>query len=197
MRNSTRASGALIAAVAFAAVSATANAQPVMIEGVAFQPTAQVSGQVLALNGAGLRTRAFFKVYAAGLYVPAKSHSAAALLAQKGPRLVALAMLRDVDADSMFDALAKGLHANHTEQQLTGLAPQIAMLQANLRAMGDAREGNLIRFEFTPEAGTRLVVDGQQKGTAIPGDAFFTAVLRNWIGDAPVDADLKRALVGL
>ena len=186
----------LIAAVMFAAAGALADAQPMLIEGVAFQPTAQVGGQDLQLNGAGLRTRAFFKVYAAGLYVPQKAKSAAALLAQKGPRLVAMTMLRDVDADTMFDALSKGLKANHTEQQLAGFAAQIGMLQADLRAMGEAREGNRIRFEFTPEAGTRIVVDGQQKGSAIPGDAFFTAVLRNWIGDEPVDADLKQALLG-
>jgi hypothetical protein len=185
----------LIAALVYVAASARADA-PVVIEGIAFQPTAQVGGQVLELNGAGLRTRAFFKVYAAGLYVPQKSNSAAALLNQKGARLVAMTMLRDVDADTMFDALSKGLKANHTEQQLAGFASQIGMLQADLRAMGEAREGNVIRFEFTPEAGTRIVVDGQQKGNAIPGDAFFTAVLRNWIGDEPVDADLKRALVG-
>ncbi len=186
----------LIVAVAFAAVGALAEAQPVVIEGIEFQPTARVGAQLLELNGAGLRTRAFFKVYAAGLYVPQRTHSAAALLAQKGPRLVAMTMLRDVDADTMFDALSKGLQANHTEQQLAGFASQIGMLQANLRAMGEAREGNVIRFEFTPEAGTRIVVDGRQKGSAIPGDAFFTAVLRNWIGDEPVDADLKKALVG-
>jgi hypothetical protein len=186
----------LIAAIAIAAASGLASAQLEVIEGVHFQSTAQVGGQVLQLNGAGLRTRAFFKVYAAGLYVPQKAHSAAALLAQTGPRLVAMTMLRDVDADTMFDALSKGLKANHTEQQLAGFASQIGMLQADLRAMGEAREGNVIRFEFTPEAGTRLVVDGQQKGSAIPGDAFFSAILRNWIGDEPVDADLKKALVG-
>ena len=54
-----------------------------VIEGVEFQPTARVGGQVLQLNGAGLRTRAFFKVYAAGLYVPQKAHSAAVLLGQR------------------------------------------------------------------------------------------------------------------
>ena len=69
----------LIAAIVFAATSALANAQPVEIEGVEFQPTAQVGGQVLRLNGAGLRTRAIFKVYAAGLYVPQKTNSAAAI----------------------------------------------------------------------------------------------------------------------
>ena len=65
----------LALAIAFAAAAAFANVQSLEVEGVVFQPTAQVGGQLLQLNGAGLRTRAFFKVYAAGLYVPQKSSS--------------------------------------------------------------------------------------------------------------------------
>ena len=187
----------LIVAIAFVLAGAVANAQPVEIEGVELEPTAQVGGQLLQLNGAGLRTRAFFKVYVAGLYVPQKSNSAAALLAQKGPRRVAITMLRDVDADTFSTAVSDGLEANHTPQQLAGFKAQIAMLQANLKAIGVARKGRLIHFDFSPEGGTRILVDGQQKGSAIPGHDFFTAVLRNWIGENPVDAGLKRRLLGL
>lgn len=187
----------LIVAIAFAAASALANAQPVEIEGVEFQPTAQVGGQVLQLNGTGVRTRAIFKVYAAGLYVPQKTSSAAALLEQTGPRRVAITMLRDVDADAFSGALSAGLEANHTPQQLAGFEAQMETLQANLKAIGEAKEGSVIYFEFTPEAGTRILVDGQQKGSAIKGGDFFTAVLRVWIGDEPVDPGLKKGLVGL
>ena len=186
----------LIAAIVFAAAGALANAQPVEIEGVEFQSTAQVGGQALRLNGAGLRTRAIFKVYAAGLYVPQKTNSATALLEQKGPRRVAITMLRDVDADTFSGALSDGLKANNTGQQLAGFKAQIETLQANLKLIGEAKKGNVIYFEFTPQTGTRIVVDGQQQGSAIMGDDFFTAVLRVWIGDEPVDAGLKKALVG-
>lgn len=186
----------LIVAIVFAATSALANAQPIEIEGVEFQPTARVGGQVLQLNGAGVRTRAIFKVYAAGLYVPQKATSAAALLEQKGPRRVAITMLRDVEADTFSGAVSAGLKANNSAQRLAGLKAQIETLQANLKAIGEAKKGDAIHFEFTPEAGTRIVVNGRQKGGVIPGDDFFTAVLRVWIGDAPVDAALRKKLVG-
>lgn len=186
----------ILTAIAFAATGAAASAQPVEVAGVKFPPSIQVGGQALQLNGAGLRTRAFFKVYAAGLYVPQKSHSAAALLAQQGPRRVAMTMLRDVDGDTISGALSDGLKANHSESQLAALAKQIAMLQANLKAIGEAREGNQIQYEYTPEAGTRILVNGQQKGSAIMGADFFTAVLRVWIGDEPVDPRLKEELLG-
>lgn len=186
----------LLAVASLSLLSGAAVAQAVEIEGVKFEPTVQVGGTALALNGAGIRTRAVFKVYAAGLYVPQKANSAATLLAQKGPRRVAIGMLRNVDADSFAGALNDGLKANLTEAQLAGFKAQVDALNANLKAVGEAKKGDLIHFEFTPDAGTRVLVNGQPRGTAIPGDDFFTAVLRIWIGDKPVDGALKKALVG-
>ena len=186
----------LVVAIALAAAGAPVSAQPVVIEGVEFQSTAQVGGQTLQLNGAGIRRRAIFKVYAAGLYVPQRTSSAAALLAQKGPRRVAISMLRDVDGDTFSGAVLDGLEANHTERELAGLAPRIETLLANLKAIGEVRQGDLIHFDFTPEAGTRIVVGGRRQGSAIPGDDFFTAVLRVWVGDEPVDPGLKVDLLG-
>lgn len=173
-----------------------ARAQPVEIEGVKLEPTVQVGGSALQLNGAGVRTRAIFKVYVAGLYVPQKSNSTATLLGQKGPRRVAITMLRNVDAESFAGALNDGLRNNHSEAQLAGFKGQIDALNANLKAVGETKKGDVIHFEFTPEAGTRVTVNGQPRGTAIAGDDFFTAVLRIWIGDKPADAGLKKGLVG-
>jgi hypothetical protein len=186
----------LIVAIVFAAAGALASAPPVVIEGVEFEPVAQVGGQTLELNGAGVRRRAIFKVYAAGLYVPQRENSAAALLTQTGPRRVAIAMLRDVDADAFSGAVSDGLKANNSEQQLAGFKALIGRLQANLKAIGEARQGDVIHFEFTPETGTRILVNGRQKGSAIPGGDFFTAVLRVWLGDHPVDVGLQKKLLG-
>ena len=101
--------------------STAAVAQTVDVEGVKFEPTAQVGGQSLQLNGTGVRTRAVFKVYAAGLYVPQKSTDARALVAQKGPRRIAMGLLRDVSADSFADAFNDGLKANNSEAELSAL----------------------------------------------------------------------------
>jgi len=184
----------LFAAAALVLSAAGVHAQVVELEGVKLEPTAQVAGAALQLNGAGLRTRAIFKVYVSGLYVPQKSSDATALLAQKGPRRISITMLRNVDADSFAGALNDGLRANHTEAQVAALKTQIETLNANLKAVGEAKKGDVIHFEYLPESGTRVTVNGQARGTAIAGEDFFTAVLRVWLGDKPVDADLKKGL---
>jgi len=148
------------------------------------------------LNGTGVRTRAIFKVYAAGLYVPQKSDNAAALIAQKGPRRLALTMLRNVDADSFAGPLNDGLRNNHSEAQLAGFKSQIEAMNSALKAINEAKKGDVLHFEYLPDSGTRITLNGQQKGSSIPGEDFFAAMLRIWLGDKPADADLKKGLLG-
>ena len=185
-----------MAALVVGAASLAAWAQPAELEGVKLAPTAQVGAATLQLNGAGVRTRAIFSVYVAALYVPQKATDAAALLAQKGPRRITLTMLRSVDADTFAEALNDGLRKNHGEAPLTGFKAQIEALNANLKAAGEAKKGDVIQLEFTPETGTRVTVNGQAKGSAIPGEDFYTALLRIWLGDKPVDGSLKKGLLG-
>ena len=186
----------LAALVAGVALVTGAAAQPVEREGVKLEPTAQVGGTALQLNGAGVRTRAIFKVYVAGLYVPAKSNSASTLLAQKGPRRMLLTMLRNLDADSFGGALNDGLKNNHTEAQLAAFKPQIDALNAAVKAVDEVKKGDVVTIEFTPETGTRILHNGQPKGPAMAGEDFHAAVLRIWLGDKPADADLKKGLLG-
>ena len=186
----------LLAAVTVAFAAMGASAQALEVEGVKLEPTTQVGGAALVLNGAGVRTRAIFKVYVAALYVPAKASNAAALLAQKGPRRVAITMLRNVDADTFSGALSEGLQKNLSEAQFTGFKTQIDTLGANFKAAGEAKKGDVIHLEFAPDTGTRVVINGKPSGAAIPGEEFYTALLRIWLGDKPVDGDLKKGLVG-
>lgn len=176
--------------------TAPALAQPVEMEGQKFEPAVQLGGQTLTLNGVGLRKRAFFKVYVAGLYGAAKNTSPATFIDDKGPRRVALRMLRDVDADSFVTSFNDGLKANHSEAQLAALAPQIETLTATLKSIGEAKRGDAISFDYTPTGGTVITVNGQPRGTPMPGAEFYAAVLRIWLGEKPADETLKRGMLG-
>ena len=185
-----------LATLLLAGAAVSVWAQPLEVEGVRLDATSQVAGTALQLNGAGLRTKVFFKVYVLGLYVPQKASSAAGLLAQKGARRVSINMLRSVDAESFASALNDGLRDNHSEAQFAALKPQIDALNANLKAAGEAKKGDVIHVDFVPNVGTHLLVNGKPQGAVIAGDDFFTAVLRIWLGDKPVDASLKKGLLG-
>ena len=170
--------------------------QAVELEGQKFEPTAAVGGQNLSLNGVGLRKRAIFKVYVAGLYVGQKSTSVAAIVNDKGARRVSLRMLRDLGAQSFIDAFNEGLKSNTPEAQLAAMKPQVDALVATLKSIGEAKKGDVINFDFTPDGGTRITLNGQPKGNPIPGADFFSAVLRIWLGDKPADEALKKGMLG-
>lgn len=184
------------AALALGLTALLAQAQPVTVEGVRFDPSIELGGQRLVLNGTGIRTRAIFKVYAAGLYVTKKSGDATELLAEKGARRVSLGMLRNVDAESFSKSLNEGIKANLSAAEFAALAPKIQALDAILKSVGEARKGDLINFDYTPEGGTRVTVNGQAKGSPIAGEDLFNAVLRIWIGKEPADSALKKGLLG-
>ena len=165
------------------------------VEGVRIDDRTRVANADLTLNGAGLRKRAFFKVYAMGLYVPQKSSNPATLLDQPGPKRVAIHMLRDVSADAFIEALSDGIRANHSEAEAKALEPRIKELGAVMSGVGEAKKGMAIHLDWTGSE-TQVVVQGKPAGKPIAGQDFYRALLKIWLGDKPVQDDLKKALLG-
>ncbi len=163
------------------------------VAGVKLDDKASVGGQELVLNGAGIRTKLMFKVYVGSLYVPAKANSAAAVYA-KGPRRVQLNMLRDVGADQMIEALVDGVNQANAPAEAAAVKAQTDQLASIMKAIGQLKEGNVLTFDFV-DGGTKISLNGAEKGS-IPGDAFNKALTNAWLGDNPVQADLKKAMLG-
>lgn len=172
------------------------QAAPQEIAGVRFEEQSQLGGQNLSLNGAGLRTRFFFKIYAIGLYLPRKASSLEALLADKGPRQAQITTLRELTAEQFSDALIEGLKKNHSAAELEKLSARIDNLQATMQALAKLPEKTQIRLDYLPASGTRLLVGGVQKGGDIPGEDFNAALLRIWLGNEPAQEDLRSQLLG-
>ena len=182
----------LLAALLFAV-----GVQAAELEGVQLEERAQVDGQALELNGIGLRTRYFFKVYVAGLYLPHKASSAHTALEGAGPKRIVLVMLRDASAEQFVESIDYGLRANNSEAQLAEAKPQVDELFAKIRAVSQAKEGMRIVLDYSPSSGnTTLFVDGEAQGAPMAGEAFFRALLRIWLGENPVQEDLKKMLLG-
>jgi hypothetical protein len=154
------------------------------------------AGPELVLNGAGVRTRFVVKVYVGALYLTEKKSAAADAIALGGPKRVSIAMLRDVGAQQFSEALSDGFRANNSAADVERLKGPLDELIGIMNALGEAKKGNLIALDFVPGTGTRILVNGEAKGKPIAGDDFYRALLRVWLGDKPVDADLKKGMLG-
>jgi hypothetical protein len=178
----------LLAALSLSAAAAE-------LEGVRLEDRIRAGGQELQLNGIALRTRAFFKVYVAGLYLQEKVKSADSAFAAPGAKRVSMVMLRDVGGETFATSLADGLRENLSDAELAKLKPQIEELMAAIGRIGEAKKGMSIVLDYAPAGGTTIQVNGAPQGKPIGGEDFFRALLKIWLGDRPVSTDMKKALL--
>jgi hypothetical protein len=185
----------LLVPLAWLALSIPA-AQAADVEGVRFDDKTRLGAAELALNGAGLRSRLFFKVYAIGLYLPEKKTVAADLLAQKGAKRLHIVTLRELTAEQFADALVEGVKKNTAESETTALAARLEQFRAIILSLKTAAKGATVQIDWLPDTGTRLTFNGERKGEDIPGEDFYRALLKIWLGEKPAQEDLRDALLG-
>lgn len=178
------------------ALALAQGAQAVEVNGVKFDDTAKVAGKELVLNGAGIRTKVIFKVYAAGLYLGEKKTTVADVLRQEGPRRMTLVMMRDVSSNDFGDAFMKGINDNTDATEKAKYAGQIAKFGEMFGSLPGVKKGDVLHLDLIPGSGTQTELNGKKVGETIPDAGFYNAVLRIWLGDKPADNSLKPALLG-
>jgi hypothetical protein len=186
----------LLAAIGLPAAAAQAAGPENPIAGVRFEPGVQLAGQALQLNGTGLRAVAWFKGYAAGLYLAQPAANAEAALAQAGAKRLQLRLLVDVPVGEFVKAFHKGIDRNTPVDQHAGLADRMARFDALLRPLGQVKKGDLVNLDLVPGQGLLCWHNGRQLGPAIPGEDFYAALLLIFLGERPVDDKLKAGLLG-
>lgn len=173
-----------------------AAAPRVLFEGQWFDTMVQVAGSPLVLNGTGVRQVAWFKAFAAGLYLLAPASNVEQALAQPGPKRLQLRMLRDLPAAEFVKALNKGVTRNAPAQELQFLQPGLLQLDQMIGGLGKVRTGDVVDLDHEPGRGLVMRVNGTLRGDAVGGDAMFPALLRAFVGDLPYDEKLKAGLLG-
>ncbi|MBO7173748.1 MAG: chalcone isomerase family protein [Burkholderiaceae bacterium] len=185
----------VLIALSSALVMGQACAGNVMIESIEYTKSVTIEQEKLVLNGAGLRKVVFFKVYAAGLYIPKAVNTTKAVLEQTGPARVRLGLLRDVSAADFVEALEDGLKDNTSDEDRKAIETQVTALIAVMKKIGDVKVGDLIDFEYSPKAGTSVTMNGKVVGANLGAKPLFDAVLRIWLGDRCIDESLKEAML--
>jgi hypothetical protein len=172
--------------------------QAAELSGVRFEPQLDLQGKTLVLNGAGIRYKAIFKVYAAGLYLPAKAHTPEAVLAQQdGPRRLSITMLREIDSNELGKLFTRGVEDNTPRGEFSKLVPGLIRMGEIFASHKKLQPGDVFTIDWVPGQGTVISVKGVQQGDAFKGPEFFNALMRIWLGKSPADNFLKDALLGI
>ncbi|MBA4177595.1 MAG: hypothetical protein C0505_13730 [Leptothrix sp. (in: Bacteria)] len=173
-----------------------AQAAAVVVEGQAFDRRVAVAGRELLLNGVGVRAVAWFKGYAAGLYLAERSSTAAQAVDLAGPKRLQIRLLVEVPAAEFVKALRKGMQRNTSPAGVAELQQRMATFEALIAAVGVVRKGAVVDLDFDPARGTAFSLDGKLQGEVIPGEDFYAALLRSFVGERPYDRALRAGLLG-
>ncbi|WP_163336268.1 chalcone isomerase family protein [Desulfopila sp. IMCC35008] len=150
-------------------------------------------GVELKLNGAGIRSKLFFKIYIAQLYLQNPSSDALAIIGDDGQkRMVMHFLYEEVGADKLIGAWNEGFEGNLDDARRSELAPQIKEFNSMFETV---KKGDEVVLDYLPGKGTTVTIKGNGKGT-IAGKPFADALFAIWLGEKPVTSGLKADLLG-
>ncbi len=186
----------------FAALIAAATTMPVLAEdlnvaGVQLEPTINVAGSPLILNGAGIRYKAVFKVNVTAMYASKKFSSIDEFIAAPGPKRISITLLRELPSETMGVTLAHGIDDNTPRNELSKITPDLIRIGGIFNAFKVLQPNDRVLIDWIPGTGMVVNVKGQVQGEPYKEPAFFRSLVSIWLGPKPVDYKLKDALLAV
>lgn len=166
---------------------------PVSASAVDLPKTINVAKQQLQRNGVGTRQKYFMDLYTTGLYLLAPNQQAKSIL--NADELMAMRIVitsKMVSQQKMVDSLQEGFK-NATGGNLQPIQKQIDQFRECFAE--EITRGDTFDLVYAPKHGVVVMKNGKKKGV-VAGLPFKKALFGIWLGDRPVDAGLKVALLG-
>jgi hypothetical protein len=173
-----------------------ATAATVDVGGVKLEDSTEVRGSKLVLNGAGIRYKAVFKVYAAGLYLGKKAATPEEVLAAPGAKRMVITMMREIDSNELGKLFTRGVQDNAPKTEMSKLVPGLIKMGQIFSDQKKLMTGDVFMIDWIPGTGTVITVKGVPQGEPFKEPEFFNALMRIWLGPEPADWKLKDALLG-
>jgi hypothetical protein len=163
------------------------------IAGVTLQDKLEADGTQLILNGAGVRKKFFFKVYAGGLYLKKKCSDPQTIIDANEPMVIRMHWIYDgVAAKKITAGWDRGFEA--------GTGDKVKALQKEIKTFNgfftqEAKANDIYDVIYTPKNGIQVVINGKVKG-AIKGLAFKKAVFSIWLGNNDELSSVRYGMLG-
>ncbi len=172
---------------------AVAPASAKKVAGIDVPESLTVGEHELVLNGAGLRKKAFFKLYAGGLYLGAKASDSQAVIDADEPMAISLHIRSKLlTKGKMVKALKEGF-TKATGGNTAPIQPQIDQLISLMQDKIVPKD--VYTLAYQPGTGTQLIKNGTEVGV-VEGLPFKQALFGIWLSDKPAQTTLKKAMLG-
>ena len=185
----------LMLGAALSLLTAITMAATVDVAGVKLDDTIELRGAKLELNGAGVRYKAVFKVYAAGLYLTKRASTPEEVMAAPGPKRLSITMLREIDSAELGKLFTRGVEDNSPKGEMSKLIPGLLRMSQIFSDHKKLQAGDQFMIDWIPGTGTVITIKGKAQ-EPFKEPEFFNALMRIWLGPNPADWKLKDALLG-
>ena len=163
------------------------------IAGVTVEESFKTESQTLVLNGAGIRSKMFIKLYVGMLYLEEKSNDSEAIMNSDKDMVLRLEIVSGmITSEKMLASTKKGF-----EKATGGKTDQIKdeIAAFNVCFSEKIEKGDVFDMVYTKGANVTVYKNNSIKGT-ISGMAFKRAMFGIWLSDKPADKKLKKSMLG-
>jgi len=163
------------------------------VSGISMADTLKIADSTLVLNGAGIRTKFFIKLYACGLYLNKKSNDPEEIIKADEAMAIRMHMTTSlITASKMEKTIRKGFE-NSTGGN-TG--PILSQINEYVAVFKDGVEKNdLYDLIYSPGKGVEVFRNGEFV-TLIEGLPFKQALFGIWLSERPAQKNLKMEMLG-
>ena len=181
----------LLLVVSIAFITSPAYAKK--LRGIELAETANIGGNDLVLNGAGVRTKLVIKLYVGSLYTTSKSNDADAILAADEPMAIRLNIISDLlTKKKMVKSLKTGFKKS-TGGDTAAIQPQIDQMLGLMQGKIGTKDQYTLNYK--PGSGTHVSKNGEEVGV-VEGLEFKKALFGIWLSGSPAQASLKAGMLG-
>jgi hypothetical protein len=163
------------------------------IGGINMPETLKVGETTLVLNGAGIRSKYFIKLYVGGLYLQTKTKDAKKVLDADELMAIRLHIISSmITSEKMEESTREGFDKS-MDGNTDALKGEIEMFIEIFKK--EIKEGDTFNMVYVPSKGVEVYKNDKLE-TTIHNPAFKKALFGIWIGEEPAQSSLREDMLG-
>ncbi|RZS90713.1 chalcone isomerase family protein [Aquimarina brevivitae] len=150
------------------------------------------NGEELTINGAGIREKFFFDIYAGGLYLKKKSKNGNEIASLDETMAIKLHILSGMMSRSKMEGALRDGFDKSTNGNTKAIDKRINKFVGFIN--NEIEVGQIYDIVYEKGKGSVIYKDGEEKGY-VEGLDFKEALFKIWLGDKPADKSLKSEML--
>ncbi|OUS02201.1 hypothetical protein A9Q81_09145 [Gammaproteobacteria bacterium 42_54_T18] len=186
----------LAAAIAVIFATFTLSAQARDVGGVQLSETMQTDSGKLILNGGGIRTKTFFDIYVAGLYLTKENHNFKQIIDADEPMAINITITSGLVTSERFIEACEAGFQRSTNGNMAPLKDKIDLVYTAFRQKFS--KGDVFNIVYEPNKGTSFYKNKNFIATQ-EGLDLKKALFGIWIIDKPSHKNekLRKGMLGI